>query len=185
MLCSGLSTPFLHVSPSIYHASLDDAKRAVQRAGERIALDGLGNVRDDGEGLNGPLVFCMTGGPRGNVYSGVREIFDILPHEIVAVDDLPALYDSITNSSSSSSPPCKVYGVVPEMEDIYRLNSDEGASFDRAHFVDNPEMYHSTFAERIAKYIHVFINSIYWEHRFPRLLSRDDMFRLYDTGNKR
>jgi alpha-aminoadipic semialdehyde synthase len=200
-----LSTPFLNCPPSIYHQSLDDAKCAVRRVGERIAVDGITipslvknnngpyNYTDE-DGLSPnyePLVFCLTGGPRGNVYSGVREIFDLLPHEVVAVEDLPALYDEVAKDSSSASQN-KVYCVVPEMKDLYSHigggggNDSTSLDFDRSHFVKHPAMYRSTFAEKVAPYTNVLVNSIYWEHRYPRLLTKDDMFQLYDTfGNER
>jgi alpha-aminoadipic semialdehyde synthase len=185
-----LSTPFLNCPPSIYHASLDDAKAAVKRVGERIAVDGItipklvtSNKNEDSQ--NEPLVFCLTGGPRGNVYSGVREIFDLLPNEVVAVEDLPSLHEQITKDPSSACQH-KIYGVVPEMKDIFKpigtWSYDDGKNddcFDRSHFVQHPDMYRSTFAENIAPYIHVLVNGIYWEHRFPRLLSKNDMYQLY------
>ena len=182
-----LSTPFLNCPPSIYHSSLEDAKAAVQRLGERIALEGITIPSSlvGSSGMNEPLVFCLTGGPRGNVYGGVREIFDLLPNEVVAVDDLPALFEEIGNDPSSACQR-KVYGVVPEMNDIYSLVSGSNADFDRSHFVEHPEMYRSMFAENIAPYIHVLVNGIYWEHRFPKLLTKNDMHHLYhDSGNER
>lgn len=191
LLRKSWSTPFLHCPPSIYHPTLEDAKRAVRHVGERIATDGLP------DGLE-PIVFCMTGGPRGNVYSGVREIFDLLPHEIVAVEDLPAIYADVRDSRRSDDDSNQlrqrqssrvVYGVIPEMKDIYRRNDDDvgvgETLFDRSHFMEHPDLYHATFANRVIPYTQVLINSIYWEHRFPRLITNDDMVRLYEDGNER
>mmetsp|Transcript_2699 Transcript_2699/g.5825 ORF Transcript_2699/g.5825 Transcript_2699/m.5825 type:complete len:414 (+) Transcript_2699:235-1476(+) len=184
-----LSTPFLNCPPSIYHNTLEDAKSAVQRLGERIALDGItipsSLVNSNSSNKNEPLVFCLTGGPRGNVYGGVREIFDLLPNEVVAVDDLPALFEEIGNDPSSACQH-KVYGVAPEMNDIYTHMAGSNDDFDRSHFVEHPEMYRSMFAEKIAPYIHVLVNGIYWEHRYPKLLTKNDMYQLYhDFGNER
>jgi alpha-aminoadipic semialdehyde synthase len=181
LLRKSWSTPFLNCPPTIYHGSLSDAKRAVQQMGEKIAAEGLP------PGLE-PLVFCMTGGPRGNVYGGVREIFDLLPHEMVAVEDLPEVHSSNKSDGHLPQLEYKVYGVTPEMKDIYhRSDSYEGtgSAFDRSHFMQHPELYRSRFAETIIPYTQVLINSIYWEHRFPRLLTRDDMFHLYEGGNER
>ena len=97
------------------------------------------------------------------------------------------MYQAVASDSSLSNQ-YKVYGVIPEMKDIYQRNDTLSAptgSFDRTHFMDHPEMYHSSFAHCVAPYIHVLVNSIYWEHRFPRLLTHDDMLRLYEEGNER
>ncbi|KAL3911375.1 MAG: hypothetical protein SGILL_007305, partial [Bacillariaceae sp.] len=157
---------------SIYHPSLDEAKRSVKKMGEKIAADGLP------VGMP-PVVVGMTGGPRGNVYQGVREIFDLLPHEMVAVDELPQLYEEMSEMTSQH----KVYGVAPEMNDIYVRN--DGASFERTDFLENTHLYHSQFATNIAPYLNMLINSIFWDHRFPRLLTKEDIKQLYHDGNER
>lgn len=42
---------------------------------------------------------------------------------------------------------------------------------DKKHYYAHPEMYRSTFAERIAPYASVIVNCLYWDQRFPRLLT--------------
>lgn len=172
LLRQSWSTPFLNVPPSIYHPSLEEAKRAVKRIGERIAADGLP------AGMP-PVVVGMTGGPRGNVYQGVREIFDLLPHEMIAVEDLPQVFEGMSEMASER----KVYGVAPEMKDIYVRN--DGAAFDRNDFLESTHRYHSQFATKIAPYLNVLINAIFWDHRFPRILTKRDVKQLYQDGNER
>jgi alpha-aminoadipic semialdehyde synthase len=172
LLRQSWSTPFLNVPPSIYHPSLEEAKRAVKHIGETIASDGLP------AGMP-PVVVGMTGGPRGNVYQGVREIFDLLPHEMVTVEDLPQIFGELSEMSSEH----KVYGVAPEMKDIYVRN--DCASFDRNDFLEYTHLYNSQFATKIAPYLNVLINSIFWDYRFPRLLTKQDMHQLYQDGNER
>ncbi|KAG7345160.1 saccharopine dehydrogenase [Nitzschia inconspicua] len=173
LLRQSWSTPFLNVPPSIYHSNLEEAKRAVRQMGECIAKEGLPEEMP-------PIVYGMTGGPRGNVYQGVREIFDLLPHEMVAVEDLPQIYEE------PSSRRYKIYGVAPEMKDLYaRLDQDNDSIFDRRDFFENSQMYRSQFATKIAPYLSVLINSIFWDHRFPRLLTKQEIKDLYRSGNER
>jgi alpha-aminoadipic semialdehyde synthase len=177
LLRQSWSTPFLNVPPSIYHSSLDEAKRAVTNMGERISTEGLP------PGMP-PIVIGMTGGPRGNVYHGVREIFELVPHEMISVEDLPQLY---AEQPSSLSTEYRVYGVAPQMNDLYARNdgSGTGLSFDRNDFLENSQLYHSKFATTIAPYLSVLINSIFWDHRFPRLLTKQEMKVLHQSGNER
>ena len=196
----GYSTPFLNCPPAILHCNLDEMKRSVKLLSERIQKDGLPY---DESGMGEPLVFTMTG-KGGNVYNGVREIFDILPHEIISSTDLPQLFHEYSNSSGDnnhttnvSSSNNKVYGVALDIDDIYQmkkkeLDDDDGggnmvvpSSFDRNHFYSNPSEYYSTFAKTVLPYTSVLVNCIYWDPRFPRLITKQDMKELYQNGNER
>jgi alpha-aminoadipic semialdehyde synthase len=166
----GVATPFLNCPPTIYHQTLEEGKASVQRLGARIQQ----------EGLELPLVFCMTGGPNGNVHQGVQDIFQQLPHEMVAVDDLPEV---VAQQQQQGSRYYKVYGVAPEHADLYQNNN--GDAFDRTDFSNNPHLYSCTFADKIAPYCHVLMNGLYWDYRFPRLLTKQDMLRLVESGKNR
>lgn len=174
LLRKSWSTPLLNVPPSIYHSSLEEAKRCVSKMGKCIAAEGLP------EGMP-PIVYGMTGAPRGNVYHGVREIFDLLPHEVLTMEDLPQVYQEKSPSRY------KVYGVAAEKKDLYvRIDGKRpSCQFDRKDFFDNPHLYESQFASNIAPYLNVFVNSIFWDPRFPRLLTKRDMRDLYRSGNER
>jgi len=164
------STPFLNCPPAIHHYDLKEAKRSVVHMAERIAAEGL---PEDME----PLVFAMTG-KGGNVYSGVRQIFDILPHEVVSVENLPEL-------QKLRGPQHKVYAVAPEKHEMFQRTVDGEAFFERSDYMKNPHFYQSVFAEKIAPYSTVIMNCAYWDHRFPRILTKDDIHDLYMNGNER
>ena len=175
LLLKNYSTPFLNCPPAIFHGTLDDAKRSVTRMGEQIAADGLPSTLE-------PLVFAVTGGPNGNVHEGVKEILTLLPHETIEVKDLPQLFSS---SSSPNNMERKIYCVSPNMQDIYKRKDEVMQEFDRKDFQTNPHLYSSVFADDIARYSHVLMNCAYWDDRFPRLLTKDDILRLYDERNER
>lgn len=172
LLLKSWSTPFLNCPSAISHYNLQEVKRSVGMLGERLEVDGLPPDLE-------PLIFAMTG-MGGNVNSGVREIFDILPHERVSVEDLPQVLQQ-------SGPQHMVYGVDLGVADLYQRTDDVNGlqPFDRGHFRENPTMYSSTFADKVAPYTHVLMNGIYWDHRFPRLLTKDGMRALYEQGNER
>jgi alpha-aminoadipic semialdehyde synthase len=171
LLLKSWSTPFLNCPSAISHYNLQEVKRSVGILGERLEADGLPPDLE-------PLIFSMTG-KGGNVHSGVREIFDILPHETVSVEDLPQVLQQ-------SGPQHKVYGVDLGVADLYqRTDAVNGLPFDREHFRENPTLYSSTFASKVAPYTHVLVNGIYWNPFFPRLLTKDGMRALYEEGNER
>jgi alpha-aminoadipic semialdehyde synthase len=165
------STPFLNCPPTIHHYDLSEVKQSVTKLAEHIVADGLPVDMP-------PLVFAMTG-KGGCVYGGVREIFDILPHETVCVEDLP----EVRRQSGSQF---KVYAVAPEKHEIYRHTTTKGESaFDRSDYMKNPHLYRSVFAQKVAPYATVIINAAYWDYRFPRLLGKEEIKRLYTQGNDR
>jgi hypothetical protein len=103
---SGASTPFLSFPPAIMHNSLDEAKEGIQRLRKRILHEGVHHSE--------PLVFAVTGGG-GCVFSGAMEILQMLPHEIVAVTDLPALMEQPQKSDRQH----KIHVVPLGMNDVY------------------------------------------------------------------
>ena len=169
LLALGFSTPFLHCPPAHMQKDWTAVQETVKKCGDCIAIEGLSATME-------PIVFCMTG-KGGNVYSGVMKVFDLLPHKIVSVDELP-------NVVQQTGPQHCVYGVSVGPEHIFQQRGSD-APFDRDHYLTNPQEYESTFHQRIAPYINVLVNGMYWDDRYPRLLTKDQMKQLYVDGNKR
>lgn len=164
------STPFLHCPSTIHHYDLAEVKQSVTNMAARIAADGLpANMP--------PLIFAVTG-KDGCVYGGVREILDILPHETVGQNDLLEVV-------GQNGPQFQVYIVAPEKHEIYQHNLKDDFTFDRSDFMANPHLYKSNFARTVAPYVSVIINTAYWDYRFPRILTKDDMKNIYRETNER
>ena len=186
----GYSTPFLNCPSTILHTNLNEMKRSMKLLSERIEHDD-GLPYSEMKGLE-PIVFVMTG-KGGNVYNGVREIFEMLPYESISPNDLPQLYNEYGTNNSNYYYNNKVYSVELDIDDIYQRKEEIGYAqqnvtdllFDRDHFYENPSEYHSTFASNILPYTNVLVNCIYWDHRFPRLITKNDMLELYQAGNER
>jgi alpha-aminoadipic semialdehyde synthase len=158
LLNLGYSTPLLSLGSSYMYQSLDLAKQAVADMGEGIAAGGI--PKDFA-----PLVVGFTG--NGNVSQGAQEIFRLLPHKMVAVDELPHLEPRRD----------LVYGVVAEEEAMVRKKAAHGggALEDRAHYYAHPEQYEAIFHEKVAPHLSMLVNCTYWDHRYPRLLTTDQM----------
>lgn len=167
----GASTPFLSFPPAIMHNSLDEAKEGVLRMGERIVHDGIQH--------NEPLVFAVTG-KGGCVYNGASEIWKMLPHEIVAVRDLPELLQQQKTTGRQH----QIHVVPVDIQDVFEKRNGD-SEFDRHDFKSHPSEYRSLFAKRVAPFAHVIVNCAYWDARYPRLLTKRQMKRLREDGNDR
>jgi alpha-aminoadipic semialdehyde synthase len=160
------------------HTSLEDAKDTIRRAVGKV-------LKEQGTRQPEPLVLAITG-KGGNVYCGVMEILDLIPHQVISVEDLPQVHELDDDEQDNHF---QVYVVPLTPSDLYRrLDEDQdhpAPSFDRAAFEQAPFQYISTFHERIAPYVHVLVNCMYWDDRYPRLLTKDHMSQLYESGKRR
>ncbi|GMH03560.1 hypothetical protein Nepgr_005399 [Nepenthes gracilis] len=174
-LSIGYSTPFLSLGASYMYPSLSAAKAAVISMGEEIATLGLP------PGIC-PLLFVFTGS--GNVSQGAQEIFKLLPCSFVDPNRLPELFRVARNHSAPTWMPKRtfqVYGCVVTSQDMVKPN-DPSKGFNKSDYYSHPEHYSPIFHERIAPYASVIVNCMYWEPRFPRLLTTKQLQDLMNTG---
>lgn len=169
LLAMGFSTPFLHVGFTRMYSGLPSAEEAVKIIGASIAQGGLPREL-------GPLVFVFTGS--GSVSRGAQQIFSLLPHKLVEPQDLAKLVASKDFDNRV------VYGCMCSSKDMI-APIDPNAKFDRKHYFANPHLYRSTFAENIAPYASVIVNGIYWDQNFPRLLTIEQMEKMYKKHRSR
>jgi alpha-aminoadipic semialdehyde synthase len=176
LLADGFSNPFLNIPMSFMHADLDEARKAINAVGEQIKRVGLHQDL-------GPIVVCFTG--NGNVTNGAREIFELLPHEYVKASELKSLADDIKSGKRSSN---KLYAVHIRTE-MVRPKAGSGldvnAPVDRNHYFAHPEQYEPCFHETIAPYITMLVNGIYWDSRYPRLLTKDQLKTMWSNGQRK
>jgi len=158
LLLKGFRTPFVNIAPANNYLNLDEAIRAITLVGKDISKYGLNCP-------SSPLVFCFTGD--GNVSKGARSIFNLLPHVMIKPDD------SIPPASTAP-----IIGMVCKAEH-YMIDPDTG-KFDPEMFSRDPFKLKGIFAEKIGKNINVLINGIYWESKYPRVLSNQDAKSLSD-----
>ena len=99
---------------------------------------------------------------------------------MISVDDMILL-----KTGQEISDARKVYGCVTELSDIVQPESGDGdgdgdgqIKIDRQHYYDNPDLYEPVFHERVAPYTNVLVNGIYWDQRFPRLLTKRQIMNM-------
>jgi len=163
----GIANPFAALKRPVEYSGLEEAKSALRRAGEEISREGL-------PAAVSPLVVGFTG--YGNVSRGAQEIFDILPHETVPAGEL------VERMRSGDGSPRKLYKVVFYEKDMVRPRTPGGA-FDLQQYYRNPEKYESCF-ENFLPYLTVLVNCIYWDARYPRLVTKDWVRRAWSWRQK-
>jgi alpha-aminoadipic semialdehyde synthase len=160
----GISTPFSEIRHAYEYENLIAAKKAMKNVGDYIKSNGLPKK------LN-PLIVGITG--YGNVSQGAQEILDILPVTTVLPDDI----ESIQKNSSENV----VYKIVFKEEDMVEPK-DMKNMFELQDYYKNPEKYKSKF-EKYLPHISVLVNCIYWDKRYPRLVTKEYLKKAF--GGKR
>ena len=164
LLADGYSTPFLNAPFCYMQPSLSAVEDQVREIGSRIASEGLP------KGMR-PLVFGFTGG--GNVAKGAKGIFELLPFEMIDAANLPSRLAEL-DAEAQNAPLYRVFGVYLKQSDLVRKKGggDEHSNrFDKHDYYRNPTGYEPIFHHKVAPYLSVFVNGMYWDPRFPRLLT--------------
>ena len=157
----GIESPFWDLRQTHEYDDLDHAKSAVARVGERISAHGLPDSVS-------PLICGFAG--YGNVFKGAREIVDLLPVEVIQ----PRQVAEVATASTARH---HVYTVVFKEQDTVEPIAP-GATFELQDYYDHPEKYRSRFNDYLT-HLSVLVNCVYWEDSYPRLVTKDDIRRLY------
>ena len=156
-----INSPLEQLKPTLEYESLAKAKQHYREVGEVLKSKGL-------PGTITPLVVGISG--YGNVSHGAQEMIDLLPHEDIKAAELEDFVESGNYANN------KIYKVVFKEEDmVQRLN---GNSFKLADYYQHPENYTSKFKQYLP-YLTVLVNAIYWDDRYPRLITKEHTQELY------
>lgn len=165
----GYSTPLMYMSMAHTYPTLAQAK---------LALHGVGNmIMQNGTPKDfGPLIYAFTG--YGNVAQGALEIFRELPHEFVPAQDL----EKIVNDKNPNLK--KLYATQLGVED-YIVTKDGNRPLESTlDYITHPEKYHSNFHQKIAPYTNCVITGAYWDKRYPRTMSNEQLQEIEQLKKK-
>jgi alpha-aminoadipic semialdehyde synthase len=159
----GIENPFEALRQAREYTDLAAAGADLERAAAAIRAGGLPPAVT-------PLVVGFSG--YGNVSQGAQEIFDRLPHETVTPEDLPGLSGGARD---------RLYKVVFKEEDCF-APLEPGAAFDlQDYFARGRAGYRSVF-ESYLPHLTAWVNCVYWDERYPRLLTLEGCRRLWGGG---
>lgn len=163
----GIDNPFTELKQTHNYQSLDDAMRAVSKVGNHISTHGMP------KGIL-PVVIGFTG--YGNVSKGAQEIAHLLPSIEITPNQLlaPGGIKPLSNV---------IYKVVFKEEDLSK-HLDGAEPFDLQHYYHNPHEYKNNFEQYIPS-LSILMNCMYWDSRYPRIVTKDFLKDLYAKGEPR
>jgi hypothetical protein len=160
----GFISNLLKIKQAHNYHSLKEAKDDVSAIGQLIAEKGIPQELR-------PFVIGFTG--NGNVSKGAQEICGLLPVKEIAPEKLLSLH------LRKKLPDNIIYKVVFNEEDLYEHL--DGEPFDLLDYYANPQNYRSKF-EKYIPHLSVLINCIYWDKRYPRLVTKEYLKKAFAKG---
>ncbi len=155
-------TPFSDIIQTFRYNSLDEAKEKIQGVGQKISQMG---IPEDVV----PFICGFTG--YGQVSQAAQEIFDLLPHAEIPPAQLKIFMEKGDFSNQI------VYKVIFRESDMF-TPINPAKEFHLKEYYDHPELYRSFFEEYIP-YLTILINGIYWEPKYPKLVTKHYLNELF------
>ena len=162
---AGFDTPFSQIKQSHHYSSLAEARLAISKVGQQIAENGLPDALT-------PFTIAFTG--YGNVSQGAQEIVGLLPVIEISPDELLSL------KKRSKIPDNLIYKIVFREEHLVEP-IEPGIEFDLQDYYTEPEKFRSVF-EKYIPHLDIMINCVYWDIRYPRLVTKDYLQQLFSQG---
>ncbi|MFA5972785.1 MAG: bifunctional lysine ketoglutarate reductase /saccharopine dehydrogenase family protein [Lentimicrobiaceae bacterium] len=162
---AGYKTPFAQIKQAHHYNSLAEVRDVISAVGQEIAEKGMpAELR--------PFTVAFTG--YGNVSQGAQEIIGLLPVKEISPEKLLLL------KRRSKLPDNLIYKIVFKEEHLVEP-IDENEEFDLHEYYSHPEKFKSTF-EKYIPHIDMLINCIYWDARYPKLVTKDYLEKLFASG---
>lgn len=161
----GYDSKLLRLKQAHKYHSLDEARDDISAVGQLIAENGIP------EDLR-PVVVGFTG--YGNVSNGAQEILGLLPVKEISPEKLLSL------KNRKQLPNNIVYKVIFKEEHLVDP-VDPADTFELMDYYQHPEKYRNAF-EKYVPHLTVLMNCMYWDARFPRLITKDYLEKLYSKG---
>jgi saccharopine dehydrogenase (NAD+, L-lysine forming) len=162
---AGYKTPFAQIKQAHQYGSLAEVREVISAVGQEIAEKGMP------EELR-PFTVAFTG--YGNVSQGAQEIIGLLPVKEISPEKL------LTLKRRSKLPDNLIYKIVFKESDLVEP-IDENQEFELHEYYSNPEKFRSKF-EKYIPHIDMLINCIYWDARYPRIVTKDYLQKLFASG---
>lgn len=163
----GIPNPFEKIKNAYKYKSLTQAKEEISEVGMKIKTEGLNKSLV-------PLICGIAG--YGNVSHGVQEILDLLPIKEITPDEIFTLIRSSNYSKNH------IYKVVFKEEHMVEPISQRNR-FELQDYYDHPEKYRSKF-ESYIPHLTMFVNCIYWDNRYPKLVTKKYLKQLFSNREK-
>ena len=164
----GVRSPFSRLKQARNYADLSGAREDLQRIAAQVREDGVPEAVH-------PLTVGVTG--YGNVSRGAQEILDVLPVTPISPAELSrAAHDRSLSRKT-------IYKVVFREGDLAE-SLEDGQSFDLDDYYRRGKTSYRGIFERYLDHLSVLVNCIYWDERYPRLLTRSQCRKMWAPGRR-
>lgn len=157
-----IDSPFSGLRQAYRYGDLHQAKEAVEQVGHEIAENGI-------PGELAPLIIGVAG--YGATSQGAQEMLDLLPAREIDARDLARTVKECQDDVH------RVYKVVFRVRDLVAPLSPDHP-FRVQHYYQHPDLYRSVFDAKLPA-LSILVNCIYWEPRYPRLVSKSGLKALF------
>ncbi|EAS01335.1 lysine-ketoglutarate reductase saccharopine dehydrogenase enzyme, putative (macronuclear) [Tetrahymena thermophila SB210] len=171
LMTKSISTAFLNISMSYKYFNLEQAYLHLKSVGQQLESQEIPKELR-------PLVFAVTG--TGRCANGAWEVLENLPIKKVSPDELKALHDDIDNPAHATTIYC--CSILPEHMVEHSEHKDH---FEKKHYYENPHEYVPIFHEKYLPYISSIFHNMYWDYKFPRLITDQHMKELAQKGKSK
>lgn len=159
----GIESPFARVLPAHRYDDLDHVRRDLGSLAHEIRQGGLPIEIV-------PFVCGFAG--YGQVSQGAQEMYDLLPVREVSPRELGQILED----------PCTCFKVVFREE--HMVTPTAGSAFALQEYYVHPERYRAAFFPHV-RHLTVLVNCIYWEPKYPRLITSEQFRKLYAAERPR
>ena len=142
---------------------------ALKRVGKAITTSGLPKKLC-------PLVFAVTG--TGRCAQGSLEVLEQLPHIKVPPSELRAFVADPANQNNK-----RIVISQFQSQDL-AVPLEAGKKFDKQEYYQYPERFRGVFSEYL-DIVNFLLNNIYWEIRFPRLITKQSLKEAVESGKSK
>jgi len=163
----GIDSPFSALKRAYQYHDIDEARAVMEEVGRAIRVKGIPYDMQ-------PMVIGYAG--YGNVSRGAQSIGDHLPTVEITPEDLAA------GNLGDTHPARTVYTVVFREEHMARRA--DGGPFLLQEYYNHPERYEGCFEEHLDR-LSILVNCIYWEERYPRLMTLEKTRAMWADGPPR
>ncbi|RLG10045.1 hypothetical protein DRN73_08955 [Candidatus Pacearchaeota archaeon] len=156
----GIKTPFSKIKNAFKYQTLENVEKDFKEIAKEIEENGFPEEIS-------PVVIGITG--RGHVSKGAQHIVKLLPYIQIEAKDLKNIIKNYQKNC--------IYLIVFKPEE--RVKHIEGKTFSKEDYYKNPSKYISRFDEYLP-YLTVLANGIYWEPKFPKLVTKKHIKELFE-----
>ena len=168
---AGIPNAFELVPQAVEGQDLKRVKEILHKVSTKIKTEGTPEKLP-------PIIACFLG--KGKTAFGAREMFNILPHQDIDIEDLAEVYKYGSRK--------KLYVLQLGTELIYRVKSSSKFSSNYFNslpkkekknlFYHNPEEFKSNL-DNVLPFITILMNCIVWSYEYPRTVTKSLLKNIY------